>query len=696
MSARGPEAVARFLRPQSVAIVGMSARDGSVGQMILASLKLNEFAGDIHLIGRSVEPIDGRPVLASPDELPDGVDLAVVAVPAVAVRDAIAACVRRKVHSALVFASGFAEAGGREEQDDLTRTARDGGLAIVGPNGIGFTNNVDGLELHLLFARKARRFTADSKPGVAVVGQSGALLGHFQRAIEARDVPTSYVVSTGNEAGLDATDFVQFLSTDHATSVIVLYAEQIQRPREFMDACEHARAAGKPIVMLHPGHSSGARVAAQSHTGALAGDYATMLVQVERAGVLVVTTVDELTDTVEILARFPRPPHKGPAILTSSGGLVAIFNDYAEDLGLEIPELEPHTLQQIAALLPAFGTYGNPLDMTTAYDRDNVPAVTRALLDDPNVGMLFVGSAIGFPVRKVSEGLEGSTKPFVLALLGDGSPLPPPVAAAVSESQALLSRSVDRSMRAIANLTRYGRSLARVRLDTAPVPFANVPRVGAGAQPEWLGKRVLAAAGIRVPAGDLARTLDDALAVAARVGYPVALKAQAAALTHKTEAGGVALNLADASALSAAWETMMRDVARAAPDVVLDGGLVERMSPRDLELMAGAKRDPAWGTVLVLGLGGIWVEALGDVQILPVDAGEAEIVEALRRLRSTKLLHGFRGAPPADVDAVVHTVLALGRLMRTVPEISEIDINPLMVHARGEGVTALDALIVAS
>jgi succinyl-CoA synthetase beta subunit len=183
--------------------------------------------------------------------------------------------------------------------------------------------------------------------------------------------------------------------------------------------------------------------------------------------------------------------------------------------------------------------------------------------------------------------------------------------------------------------------------------------------------------------------------VAKRIGYPVALKAQAAALSHKTEAGGVMLNIADEAALRAAWNTLTANIKRAAPDVTLDGALVEKMSPKGLELMVGAKRDPGWGTVLLLGLGGIWVEALGDVQLLPVDTDEKQIVEAITRLRTAKLLHGFRGAPPVDIEAVARVVMAIGRLMQTVPQLTEIDVNPLMVHAKGQGATALDALIVA-
>jgi succinyl-CoA synthetase beta subunit len=228
-----------------------------------------------------------------------------------------------------------------------------------------------------------------------------------------------------------------------------------------------------------------------------------------------------------------------------------------------------------------------------------------------------------------------------------------------------------------------------------PAPFPGMPALRKGAQPEWLGKKVLSATGIRVPDGELAATPDDAVAIAKRVGYPVALKAQAAVLSHKTEAGGVMLNLTDEASLRAAWATMQHNVKGAAPGVTLDGCLVETMSRKGLELMIGAKRDPAWGTVLLLGLGGIWVEALGDVQVLPVDADETQIVEALHKLRTAKLLTGFRGAPPVDVEAVAKAVLAIGRLMQTTPGIVEIDVNPLMVHAKGQGATALDALIVA-
>jgi acyl-CoA synthetase (NDP forming) len=251
-------------------------------------------------------------------------------------------------------------------------------------------------------------------------------------------------------------------------------------------------------------------------------------------------------------------------------------------------------------------------------------------------------------------------------------------------------------LRAITLYTRYGRLLARQRATAKPAPLQGLPAIGRGTQPEWLAKEVIKAAGVRVPEGALARNADEAAAVAKRVGYPVALKAQAAALSHKTEAGGVMLNLGDEGALRTGFATMTDRVMRAAHGVTLDGILVERMSPKGIELMVGAKRDSAWGAVLLVGLGGIWVEALGDVQVLPATADEAQVIEALGQLRAAKLLAGVRGASPADVEAVARIATSIGRLIQTVPEIAEIEINPLMVHARGEGATALDALIVCA
>jgi acyl-CoA synthetase (NDP forming) len=691
------------MRPHSVAIIGISSKAGSAGQTVLQNLKLNKFPGDIHLVGRASE-IDGRPVRQSVDELPEGVDLAIFTLPAAGVKDALAACVRRKVRAAVVFSSGFAEVSEemRPLQNELSAMAREGDLALLGPNCLGYTNYVDGFTAFFANAAEVPKVASARDPALAIVSQSGGFMGHLRQAFEGRGLPTSYTVSPGNEAGLDLVDFIDFLTQDAATSAIVIYAEHIRRPAAFMAAADRARRAGKPIIMMHPGRGTRAKEAARSHTGALAGDYAVMQTLVTHSGIAMVETLDELADAAEILTRFPVPPSKGPGILTFSGAFCAIAHDFCESIGFDVPPLSPQSVATMRQHLPAFVHPNNPLDLTTQpiWQPELVGIGAKTLLDDPAIGSLVISITVGGPAQSVLymkgliKAMEGNKKPVVFSILGDTSPLAPEFLALAREHRIILSRSSERSLRAMAQVTAYGKHLAVARAHEAAKPFAGMPKLGSGPQPEWVGKQVLAAAGIAVPQGALARSADEAVAIAGRIGYPVVLKAQAATLMHKTEAGGVLLNIADEAALRRAWQTMTDNIARAAPGVKLDGMLVERMSPRGLELVVGAKRDPEWGPIVLVGLGGIFIEALGDVRLLPPDLAESAIVDELNKLQGAKLLRGFRGAPAVDVEAVAHTAALIGRLMQTMPEIQEIDVNPLMALPKGQGVTALDALIV--
>ena len=267
----------------------------------------------------------------------------------------------------------------------------------------------------------------------------------------------------------------------------------------------------------------------------------------------------------------------------------------------------------------------------------------------------------------------------------------------VRENKLILSRSSDRTLRAMGQVIKAGsRNSALMARAQSAAPSLDIPALGQGTQPEWLGKKVLQALGMKVPPGDLAKTAEDAVAIATRIGYPVAMKAQAAALAHKTEAGGVVLNLADADAVRRTFEHLHANVARVQPGMTLDGVLVEKMSAKGLELVIGGRRDPQWGPVILVGLGGIWVEALGDVRLMAPDLSEDEVIAELMKLKTAKLLKGFRGSPAVDVRAVAQAAVSLGKLMRAHPEIVEVDINPLMVHAEGAGATALDALIVTA
>jgi acyl-CoA synthetase (NDP forming) len=379
-----------------------------------------------------------------------------------------------------------------------------------------------------------------------------------------------------------------------------------------------------------------------------------------------------------------------------------VAHDFCDDLGLELPPLSAQTESTLKRLLPAFATVGNPLDLTTQplWQPELMHDGSKALLDDPVLGSLVISIPPGGPAQSVRylTGLiaatEGSTKPVILSLLGDTAPLAPEFLDLAHRHRIILSRSVERSLRAMAQVTAYGRSLAQRRSLASPVSFHGLPALRSGPHAEWTSKKLLAAAGVRIPAGELASSLDQALEIAGRIGYPVAMKAQAAALAHKTEAGGVLLDIEDEASVRRAWPVLITDVRRACPGLELEGVLVEKMVSRGIELVIGAKRDPQWGPAVLVGLGGVWVEAIADVRVLPPDLAEEAIVEELWKLRAARVLRGARQLPPVDVEAVGHAVSRVGQLMQAVPDIIELDINPLVAHPRGEGVTALDAFLV--
>ena len=700
-------AIERLLRPRSVVIVGASARPGSAGQTILENLTLNEFAGPIHLLGRAGGHIGERPIVTDYDALPEGIDLAVLCVPANGAVAAIEGCARRKVAAAVVFAAGFAEMGEHGLQAELTQAARRGGVAMLGPNCLGYINALDGIRINFAGAARVARIGAAppgsrADPMVAVISHSGGLVSHIRSALEARDVAVNHSVSTGNEADLGLADFIEYFSDDADTSAIVLYVEQVRDPARFLAAAARAAAAGKPVLMMHPGRGDRARAAVQSHTGALAGDYAVMATQAGHAGVAVVDTMDELVDAAELLARYPAPPARGPGVLTFSGAFCAIANDFCEAIGLDLPGLSDASVATLAARLPPFAPPRNPLDLTTqpVFEPELVEFGARVLLADPGLGGLVISIASSTPrlamayLRGVIAARDNSDRPVIFSLLGDRAPLADEFMALARQQRVILSRSVDRSLRAVSVATRRARALARAARAGGQAGVADVGEIGPGALAEWRGKEILARLGIASPAHALVGDVEAAVAAAARFGGKVALKAQSAALAHKTEAGAVMLGLADAAAIRAAWARLMDNVAAHSPGLVLDGVLVEAMAPRGVELVLGARRDPHWGPVVLVGIGGIAIEALGDVRLLPCDLAAADIVAELRLLRAARLLEGFRGMKAVNLDAVAAAVGAVGRLMLGRPEIAEIDINPLL--ATDAGVLALDALIVGS
>jgi acyl-CoA synthetase (NDP forming) len=695
--ARSP--IERMLRPRSIAIVGASPTPGALGQSLLANLERFAFGGDIHLVSATRSEIGGRPCLRSASDLPEGVDCAALAIPRAGILDAVKGCAARGVGGVIIYAAGFAETGpeGQKQQSEIARIAADHGMAVSGPNCLGHINYVDGIPLTF---SSCTPVPLAGRRGVGIVSQSGAMATVFRAALHPRDIAISHSISTGNEALNGTEDFLDFLIDDEATHVILMLVEQFRQPQRFLASARRAHAAGKPIVLLHPGSSAAARDSAKTHTGALSGDYEVMRALVTHTGVALVDTLEELHDLGELMIRWPSPPRGGAAVISDSGAFKAMVLDFCEHSELAVPEPTGATKDSLAALAPDLILPTNPLDVTaqSLVDPDLYRKGMKPFLDDPRYGSVMLSVVLSSPThsqRKMAPIISairdfGPPKPVVFAMMGEDSHVEPEIIAALRQLGVPFFRSPERALRALARLAAL-----RPPQAVLPAPARSGERLPSGAIPEYAAKKILASAGIPVPRAALAEDVNDAERAAAQIGYPVAMKAQSAALSHKSDVGGVVLGIADDASLASAWRRLHADIAQARPDLKLDGVLVEAMARPGVELILGARNNPDWGATLTVGLGGVWTEALHDARVMPALLAPAAIADELRKLKGALLLMGYRGRPALDIDAVADIAAKLGRFVSAHPEVAEIDINPLVVYPQGEGVVAVDALIVA-
>ena len=697
-------AIRRLIAPRSVAVVGASPTRGSLGQSVLQNLLNAGYAGDIHLVNPRRAEIDGRRCVASVAALPHGVDCAVLAIPRVGVLESVAQCAAQGVGGVIIFSAGFAEEGeaGLAEQRQIADLAAGAGMVVEGPNCLGLINYVDGVPLSFVDTPGVR---LGERPGIGVVSQSGALAAVVGVGFFSRDLGISYSVSTGNEAGSGVEDYVAFLLEDPHTQVIALVVEQFRQPSRFLELATRARMLGKPVVLLHPGRSAAARASAATHTGAMAGDDAVMRIKVTQAGVVLTETLEEFLDVAELLLRCPPATGRGVAVLTESGAFRALSLDFCESVGIDLPTPGEATREAWRAAFPPFVLPVNPLDLTAQglVDPELYGHALAPLLADPAYGAVVLSLILTNvatsdrkfqPVLAALERLRPA-KPVIFTGMDDGAVIDPAKVAALRARGVPFFPSTERALRALARFLAATPTPAPTGA-TATMPIAEGIAIPPGVMAEYQAKQILHAIGIAIPDGGLATSLEQAQAIAQRIGYPVVLKAQAAALSHKSDVGGVVLNLADAAALAVGWRTLAQAIASGKPGLVLDGVLVETMAPRGTELIVGARRDPDWGAVLLVGFGGVMAEAVRDVRLLPADLPVSAILAELDLLRGAAVLRGFRGAPPLDVAAAADLIARLGALMQARPEIVEVDINPVVIRPVGQGVLALDALIVSA
>lgn len=691
--------LSRLITPRSVAIVGASPTLGALGNNVLRNLERHGYSGAVHLINPKRDQIDGRPCLKSIAELPFGVDAAVLAIPGPAVLDAVRALAARGVGSAIIFSAGFAEGGegGFAAQAEVARIAADNGMIVVGPNCLGLVNYAAGVPLTFV---EAPVLDLAGKPAVGIVSQSGAMAVVLGTTLMAKDLGITLSVSTGNEAASGVEDYVEHLIADPATPVIGMIVEQFRKPARFLALAAQAREAGKTIVLLHPGTSSAARESAATHTGAMAGDWQLMRTKVEREGVVLVDSLEALGDVMELVARA-KPVHEGgTAVLTESGAFKALTLDLAEQIGLDLPPTQGDTESALRSAIPDFIPVSNPMDLTAQalVDSDLYRRTLEPLLADDRYAALVLGiiqtdeatSSRKFPPIIDAMKVLAPDKPVIFAGLDEGAAVPHSYIAELRQIGVPYFPTPDRAFRALRHLAR--RAEHDSSTSTAEPIALSLP---SGVIPEYRAKALLGPAGISFPRGGFAANSEEAKAVAADIGYPVVLKAQSAQLSHKSDAGGVIVNIGDEAALEAAWQKLFASVAAYDRGINLDGALVEVMGDRGTELIVGARNDPEWGPVLLVGFGGVTAELLHDVRLLACDLVHEAIVAELRALKQGALLDGYRGSPALDVDAAAQMIGTLGRVLIGTPSIREVDLNPLVVYPKGKGALALDALILA-
>ena len=659
MTTDGGPGIERLLHPRSIAIVGVSPQPMSPGASLLGNIERLGYEADVHLVSRNRTEVLGRPCVASIDDLPPGIDLALLLVPRAGVVDAMRACARRGIGAAIVYASGFAELDdeGRTAQNEIAAIARDAGISLLGPNCLGYSNYLDGLMLSF----SPFEVEADpAPPKVAFISQSGGTPTVTRSSLAANRIGITYQISTGNEALLGVEDFLDAMIDDERNTVIALFCEQIRKPPRFLAAAKRARECRKPIVMLQPGASEAARESALSHTGALVGDHALIRVLVEDGGIIVVDTIEELIDVIHLVATFPAVPERGPALITDSGAFKGVELDFCEQAGLSVPRLSDEAIAAVREVVPSFVAVENPLDVTAQalVDTELYAKAIRAVAGDAATGATVISPIFGQPergtqkIRSILPAFEAtrSTRPAVLALLAYDAQVPDAAFREAAAAGVCMFRSPERALRALATVTRYGARRAAAAADRRP-PAQRLPITASGIVPEYRAKELLAAAGIAFPRSRFVTTRADAQRAAAEIGFPVALKLQSAALAHKTEAGALALGITGSAMLDEAWERIHAGVAAARPDAAVDGVLIEAMAPPGIEMIAGARRDPQWGTALVAGLGGIWAEALRDTVLIPGSAGEDAIVAALGRLRAAPILPACAANPRSTSGA---------------------------------------------
>jgi acyl-CoA synthetase (NDP forming) len=709
-----PARLRSFFAPKSIAMVGASDNSGW-GRFIVTSCLTTGFAGPVIPVHPKAKTAFGRPVVPNLRNLDEPVDLAFILAPLPAVESVLDDMGAAGIKNAIVLASGYREVGGEgvRLEDSMIARAVASDVTVLGPNCLGFLN------AHTRSAPYALTLPPPLAAGpVGIVLQSGALASVVLGFTKAHGIGISILTSVGNESMIKTTDVLEYLIEDEATKVIALFLEEIGDPARFARMAERADAAGKPIVALKVGSSPLGQQAALAHTGSVAGDDAVIDAALRQLNVIRVTSLEALLSTAALLGYNRWPGGRRVGVLTASGGACDIIADIASAEGIEIPAFATETSAAIAPHLPPFATAKNPLDVTgyglanMGGGRDALSAIDYALdaaVKDPNLDFVLY-SGLTLPDARPPDEAMATRLEERVALVAEKvktSPIPViPIGSTcvdvgnwgremLAKHQLSVLPGMHVGLGALGKALHWLENRGTAGLgDVAAAAGTAVFPTRSGPWSEAESRELLTSAGVPVVPGGLAQSADEAVAIAQRVGLPVALKICSAQIIHKSDIGGVALGVSSEAEVRAAY-AKVADAGAAVPDATVDGVLVTPMRSGGVELLAGVTVDPTFGPVLAVGLGGVWVEVLKDtsLRVLPADA--EEVKRMLGELRGGALLRGARGSKPANLDAVATAIAGIGRTALSLGgALRALEVNPLWVN--GDQVEALDVLVITA
>jgi acyl-CoA synthetase (NDP forming) len=696
------QSIHRMLNPASIAVVGATPRLQYGGRFLRAALQ----AGDrvrIYPVNPHYDEIMGLKSYPSLQDVPDTPDVVGIVVPYHQVMPTLEECARKQVGSAIVISAGFAERGDggrRDLQRQMGEFARQSGVRLTGPNCLGVANVKAGI-----WACAGSRLVMSGGGPIALVSQSGAsAFGPFLTRAVDLGIGYSYIVTTGNEADLESSDFIRYLLDDPDTRVIACFIEGFKSGRKFMEVARLAAERGKPLVLIKIGRSPAGAKAATSHTAAMTGTDAVHDAVFKQYGVIRVEDYDELLETAQFLAYSGPLQKEGVSIVSHSGGISSLSADKCGQMGLQLPDLTPASRDGLNEVLKGFGWAANPADVTTYANSEAFPQIMRHMLEGPEVGMLAIASAGGdAQAQQVIDMRDATDKP--LAFLWTGSLTATDGLNKLKAAKIPVFLSPDRLARGLRSKINSQRWRERaLKASNEPLQplsagqreaLQELHNLGRKTLTEYEARRFLAHWQLTGVREERTTSIEAALAAAGEIGYPVVLKVESPDIPHKTEAGVVRLGVQREVELRQAYTEIIRNAERHAPQAQVLGVLVQEMVQGGIEAIVGLSQDPLFGPVLLFGMGGIFVELYQDVALraCPITPGDAH--EMLQEVKGARLLEGFRGQPAADVEALIQLLVGVSQLgVQCEGDIRELDLNPLLVLPRGQGVRAADALIV--